>query len=392
MENEKTPLSTIQHSCNYSSESSELTACVTPQTPMTFARKTTTTSLPWHINLIHKIISNKTEVFAIKQKRITGVLQKLEAHHQAWLEEVAMDPQLPFHCFSLIEGLTKARPFFGKGRREEHVSSAEEDSGWDGASPYFSEGLNDTLCVCLRSAIPHHGSAAALTTLLRGAVELELVELSALQHITHQLTRRELPPGPSAADAVEVLWLLSLAVKRCKLPPPSLNSLLCGLSGAKLTPREALHVFSALVRFRDRSTNEVFEILTRRAVVDVGAYTTRDVVFALQAITLLDNSNIAYARASLQRCAELAPKMSAKEIGDVSKYLALLHSGRKYNSIAEGCAKELREALPAIAACAEELLGSFTLRDARNVLKCLTVHKVRHAILFSRLTPFVLDD
>ncbi|CCW59862.1 unnamed protein product [Phytomonas sp. EM1] len=395
MDNTQTLHSTVEPVCNKSSVSSELTTRATSQMSALRESKPTIASLPWHVNLIEKILSNKTLPFTTKQKRITGVVQKLETHHLEWLEEVAMDSNLPFHCYALLRALTKALPFFRdprRGRREGCSYTSEEDSKWSAASPYFSESLNDSLCVCLRTAIPKHSTTAELTTLLRGAVELELADLSSLKHISYKLTSRDRWMGSSASDAVEVLWLLSLAVRRCKLPPPPVNHLLCRLPSSKLTPREGLQVFSALIRLNDRAGNEVFEILSRRAVEDVGAYTTQDAIFALQAVALLDNSHIAFAGATIERCAELAPRMSAKNIGDIAKSLALLHSGRKYNVVAEGCAKELQRTLAAVATRAEELLGLFSLRDARHVLKCLTVHKVRHTILFSRLTPFVSDD
>lgn len=325
-----------------------------------------------------------------------------------WLAELtAKTPQaaLGSECAALLTSLRLSSHYMdshhserrsGAGAAGAHAFMTPEDADttWSGVSPFFSAELSDALCVCLRQAVQSTTlSSDDLRELLDCAVTLELSDAAALQSIVRQLTSREYCATCETKDLVETLRLLSLAVKRCKLQPPPLDHIFCRLPSEKaLSPRDALQVLSSLVRLRkNQSAVEVGNAVSRRAVPGVSTYTVKDIVFGLEAIAILNTCHEAYAGEVLSRCTELVPTMSPKAVGDVSKYVTFLQPHRPSHNVAVSCSREIRRLLPALERRAEALLGQFSLRDARCVLRCFTEHKVRHSILFSRLTPYVSD-
>lgn len=346
-----------------------------------------------------------------KRRRVQGIVRKMEAHCVDWLAELTLstrsDPGNANEAAVLLAALKQAKPFLESHRLErmggidsrkvqQFVSRDEADEGeWSGVSPYFGPELSDALCLCLRlAAAPSSQTPAAQQReLLDCAVTLELSDTDALQTLVRVLTSREYCATCSAHELVETLRLLSLAVKRCKLQPPPLDHVLCRLPGERaLSARDALQVLSSLVRLKDsQRAVEVANAVSRNAVASVPLYTVKDVVYGLEAVAILNTCHEAYAGAVLDRCTELAPSMTPRALGDVCKYVALLQPHRPANNVAVSCSREIRRVLPALAQRAEELVGTFSLRDARYVLRCLTQHKVRHSLLFSRLTPFASD-
>lgn len=343
-----------------------------------------------------------------KRRRVHGVVRKLEERHIEWLGELhIVNPAASGRdCAALLAALRTARPFLhthrlqrsgGANNREaRHFIPAEEaESDWTGVSPYFLPEVSDALCLCLRlSSEAYRDRPDKLLVLLDCAVSLELGDTEAMQTLVIGLTARDHCANCSAHELVDTLRLLSLAVKRCKLQPPPLDHIFCRLPSEKaISPRESLHVLSSLVRLRNNQRAvEVGSAVSRNAVSGVPEYGVKDVVFGLEAVAILNVCHETYAAAVLDRCTDLAPVMSTKELGDVCKYVGLLQPHRPTNNVALSCGREMRRVLPALEARAEQLLGTFSLRDARYVLRCFSQHKARHSILLSRLTPYANDS
>ncbi|KAG5491835.1 hypothetical protein JIQ42_01744 [Leishmania sp. Namibia] len=277
-------------------------------------------------------------------------------------------------------------------RRARH--DPHEGETWSGASPYFSLPTSDLLCACLRECAmgdPKTGPEV-LRELLLCAVKLELGELEVLQHIVHILTKTDACRHQTPSEQVELLNNVSLAVKRCKLPVPPLDLVLCGVLRTTLSARENLLVLSSIHRLKHTHAADVAAIVSRRAAKQIGEYNFKDVVYALEVAALLPGCNEVFVAGVLKRAGTLAPRMSPKQLGVVCKYVALLNPSRRQNTVAYSCGRELRALMPLLVERAERLLGQFRLHEARYVLRCFREHKVRHSLIFSRLTPIAEDD
>lgn len=346
-----------------------------------------------HCRLLRTITSSHDSV-SVKRRRLSGVLAKLETSGVEWIAEAPSEAQRAKGCKLLLSTLSAAVPLM-KQKDNLQLGGGVGMSGsatWSGVSPYFTETTNDTLCMCLQLSTKSASGPVELLELLGIAVNLQLSAIEPLECLVVQLTTRSFCAQAPLSQLVELLRLLSLAVKRCKLPPPPLDYLFCRLPHANLGSRESLQVLSSLVRLNDNKGREVCSVVSRKASQQVETYTVRDVIYGLEAVAMLDTCNCTYAGVVLDRCAELAPTMNSKEVGDVCKYISLLNTHRSRNAVAFALTPELRRVLPAIVERAQQLLGQFSLRDARCILRCLNEHHVRHSILFSRLTPFVSGD
>ncbi|KAH9577273.1 hypothetical protein LSM04_001635 [Trypanosoma melophagium] len=337
-----------------------------------------------HCKLLQKIMDTE-ESDNTRRKRIRGVLKKMEANYMNWLAECGA-----VECLQLLDTLRKVSPYFkgNRGSPKDAHSSAE----WSGASPYFTAQFSDWLCAVLQRAARHASRPEEELALLSAAAELELADTQTLQQLTHKLTSREYAAKASPDDLVRVLRLVSLLVKRCRMPIPPLDHVLCRLPSAKLNSRESLTVLSSLLRLRERHGVDVARAVSRRAIAYVETYTAKDVIFALEAIALLNCCHEAYTGAVLDRCTSLHTQLQPHELGSICKYIAMLDSSRVSNDTALSCAKELRRLLPALLIRTEELLGRFSLRDAQCILKCFERHKLHHSVVFSRLTPLASEN
>ncbi|KEG15438.1 hypothetical protein DQ04_00071060 [Trypanosoma grayi] len=332
-----------------------------------------------HCRLVQRITESQNPEY-LKRKRIRGVLRKMETNHMEWLEECG-----PRECVLLLKALAGASRYLG--RDHSATMGVPYDDDWSGASPHFSPGFNDWLCAALQRSAQHASGAEERIALLAAAAELELADTPVLQQLCQPLTSREYTANASPADLVSVLRVSSLLVKRCRMPLPPLNHVLFRLMTAKLDSRQSLTVLSSLLRLRERHGVEVVRAVSRRATDHVATYTPRDVVYALEAIALLNCCHEAYTGAVLDRCTELHAVLQPTELGSICKYVAMLNSSRTNNDAALSCAKELRRLLPALLNRTEQLLGRFSLRDARCILRCFEQHKIHHSVVFSRLTP-----
>ncbi|RNF09409.1 hypothetical protein TraAM80_02207 [Trypanosoma rangeli] len=348
------------------------------------ARSSESHGLVDHCRLLQKIHTGEDPEH-VRRKRIEGVVRKMEANYTQWLTECGVKESL-----QVLHALASVARYLKRHRPATTDLQAGEEE-WSGASPYFSPGVSDWLCVLLERAALHASRPEDCLALLRAAAELELADTQALQHLCRQLTRQEYTGSAAPAELVCVLRLISLLVKRCRMPIPQLDCLLCRLHTAPLDARQALNVLSSLLRLRERHSVHVVRSVSWRAVEHVATYTPKDVIYALQAIVMLSGCHETYAGAVLNRCIVLHAELKPTELGSVCKYVAMLSGSRANNETALCCSKELRRLLPALLSRAEQLLGCFSLRDARCVLRCLDQHKVHHAVVFSCLTPFVSE-
>ncbi|KAG5494136.1 hypothetical protein JKF63_01971 [Porcisia hertigi] len=365
-------------------------------------------------HLLHSIC-NEQQPETVRRRRIRGVIHKMESsivesftastaslttpqRHdfmRRWLRSLAaVVKYLPRQEASLCApgGVEAGRFSPRSSRRARH--DKDESETWSGASPYFSLVTGDLLCLCLRECAMNDPRAepAVWRELLLCAVRLELGEVDVLQHIIHLLTNTDVCRHQTCSEQVELLNNVSLAVKRCKIPLPRLDRLLCGLPAATLSPRENLLILSALHRLQHTHAADVVASVSRRAAKQTDEYNIKDVIYALEVAALLPGCNEVFVAGVLTRASALAPDMSPKQLGAVCKYVGLLNPSRRQNTLAHSCGRELRALLPLLVEGAERLLGQFRLREARYVLRCFREHKVRHSLIFSRLTAIMEGD
>lgn len=382
-------------------------------------------SLTYTCRLLDTICAAK-QPEQVKRKRVRGAVHKMEssivdsfaaasaiappqkrlACLQEWLRALAQSVEyLPRHDLHHSAGAAvddEAERFSSRSPRRTRSSAAAgeaDDDAWSGASPYFTLQTNDVLCLCLREcamAAPedhtHRAAQTRLRSLLQYAVVLELGDVEVLRHLVHALTTVDACRHLSPQEAVPLLHFISLAVKRCKLPAPPLDRLLSLLPGATLTARESLLVLGALHRMPTVHAGDVVASVSRRAAPQVATYNVKDVVYGLEVSSLLAGCSEVYAAAVLDRAGALSMSMTPHQLGSVCKYVALFSPARRQNTLAYACGAELRRLLPLLVERAEQLVRQFHLRDSRNVLRCFREHKVRHSLIFSRLTPIADDN
>lgn len=370
-----------------------------PQSPITFH---------YTASLLDTIMQSP-QSYHVKQKRALNAIAKLNGDivsSFALTSVATSNRSKPDQCLHLLRSLSRVRPLLVK-HEDASVSSSLRRSAssragaaadalqepWTAASPFFSLEMNDVLCLCLRECVYSNEvvSSQSFLELLSIAVLLELGDTVVLQHIIETLTKPSECRRRSLSDQVELLRLISLAVKRCKLPQPRLDRVLCVLPGSVLSSRASLVVLSSLLRLRYFYATDVIGSVSRKAVHYANDYTAQDVVFALEVCALLPGCNEVFAGSVLNRCAALAPSFTPKQLGTCCKYIALLNPSRRTSSIASTCSSELRALLPMLVERAVELLGEFNLREAQCVLRCFREHHVRHSLIFSKLTPIAGD-
>ncbi|KPI88236.1 hypothetical protein ABL78_2660 [Leptomonas seymouri] len=371
-------------------------------------------SLSYTCRLLDNIRGSNQSV-SVKRKRIRGAVHKMEAgvvdsfaaasatllpaEKHELMRQLLQSLSQSVEYLARHEGCRKgdveeSERFSSRSpRRHRHTSTGDVEV-WSGASPFFSLRTNDILCFCLRECAMDVGDTqpVLLQELLKYAVVLELGDVEVLQHMAHALTTVDACRQRTTAELVQLVHYISLAVKRCKLPAPPLDRLLSSLSVATLNARENLVVLGALHRMPTVRAGDVVASVSRRAAAQVSAYNVKDVVYGLEVSALLAGCSEVYASALLDRAGVLAPATTPRQLGSICKYVALLNPSRRDNNMAYSCGAELRRLLPLLVERAEQLLGQFHLRDSRSVLRCLREHKVRHSLLFSRLTPLAEDN
>lgn len=282
----------------------------------------------------------------------------------------------------------------------------------------------------------HHHSAetpskeevARLYEVIHHCVQLEVCDLATIASASRALMSKPAALVMSNDDLVDALHVVTLCHKRRRMPLASMDPFLLRLQAAKdLNGRQLLMVLSSLARVHRGSpqNSETSKILSRRlgvrflASMEHGGprpapvtscksancshdhhgsekgvethetFSNKDIVFALRVATLSEvvASFISVTmEQTVVRCHTLTPE----EIGNVCKYLKKMHTSPQLGHITRNtCGKETRRLLPRLLTRTNDLLGQFSLRDARHVLECLDSFQQRHSVIFSQLTPFV---
>lgn len=276
-----------------------------------------------------------------------------------------------------------------------HVSKSGSEDGDGGASPFSATVFQDFISLCVEVATPATSKDVhlSLLSLLSAAVALE-ASGAPLEVLCRRLTTEEWVLQSSPHTMCTSLHLVSLAVKRCQMMPPSLFFLFSRLAAvSKWESGEVLRILSSLTRLRLPYDMEVSSRVSRFGVDHVKHYTGKEVVFALTAIAYLKTIDECYASEVLRRCVDVMGHASADLVGDVSKYVALLStSQRQHHAVAVSCAPLIQRVVYSIADRSLQLLGKFSLRDAKYVLRCLQQYNVKHSLVFASLVPFALTS
>lgn len=382
----------------------------------------------YHTRLLSSILSSSssTDTLHRKQRRVMGIIQKLEKDAPAWLlpslerrkecsgerkEQLGLKGEEVVELLSAMASAknlflgTKKYGSFGRGGGS---GGGGGGSLWppspSGESCFASPAFQDFISLCVgvgatcadsssSSHHDHHHHHQPLLSLLSAAITLE-ASGAPLEELCRFVTTAEfLRRLSSPAMRCATFHLVSLAVKRCGVLPPSLLSLFSSLAEVpRWEHEEVLFILSAFVRVHSSFDMEVACRVSHLGIAHVPQYTVKDLVFALTAMAYLKKIDERYAGEVLQRCVEILPQTSPREVGDISKYMALLNANRARlgsNRIAASafCAPLIRRVVYTIADRSGKLLGKFSIREAKYVLRCLKQHDVRHGLVFASLVP-----
>lgn len=380
-----------------------------------------------HTCLLCAIVSSPNDGLHRKRRRVRGVVRKIVDDAPLWLLPSLVKKRRTFSASfvssattpltSVSKSGTSSVQYYEAKKEVEQVGHDQEvipfltamasakrllfegvpyDSGRgeDGASPFTAAMFQDFISLCVEVATPATlNDPSLLLSLLSAAVALE-ASGAPLEELCRRVTTEKWFLQSSPHTMCTALHLVSLAVKRCQMVPPSLFFLFSRLAAvSKWESRDVLRILSSLTRLRSPYDMEVSNRVSRFGVDHVKHYTGKDVVFALTAIAYLKKMDECYASEVLRRCVDVMAHASADLVGDVSKYVALLNtSQRQQHTVAASCAPLIQRVVYTIADRSLQLLGKFSLRDAKYVLRCLQQYNVKHSLVFASLVPFALTS
>jgi hypothetical protein len=290
-------------------------------------------------------------------------------------------------------GLSRVR----REHYERMTSFVENDkhSNWSGSSPYFSDETTMALSAWLSVAENSLTDPRDRLLLLRAAVQLEIGDVRTLQMLARSVCSKAAAVKWSPSELCAVVHVVSLALKRRKAAPPDLTFILASIAPQKnLSVADSLQVLTALVRIRERRCWDVADALSRRLVSKVDLFSSNEVVFAMEVVALLEGCSEQFAVRVIDACVVHAPRLSPKGLADVCKYITVIGNATMKAGNCGGSilSRGIRRLLPALEQRAESLLGSFSRRDARCVMKCFQAFHVRNSIVFSQLTPLISSE
>jgi hypothetical protein len=273
------------------------------------------------------------------------------------------------------------------------------------SSPYIADDVHDWLSAHLHQYVATRTIQNALPPadvhrIIKSAVQVEIGDARTYSIAFQILLRKENVNSLCCIETLtDMLSTISLAVKRKRSPiPPTIDRLIGQLHLTlervkELKGRFGLSILSSLIRLRPRAYPDTVRLVSRRLEASAGLFTAQDTVFALRAISLLSNVSNVFAVRVISQTLVLAPKLTPADLGNVCKQLTAIRQSRSTHHIVTATGgKEVRRLLPVLLKRAEELLGSFSLRDARCVLLCFECFDLRHSVVFSQLTPLVSSD
>ena len=270
----------------------------------------------------------------------------------------------------------------------------DKHSNWSGSSPYFSDDALIVLSAWLSTAEASVTCPRDRLMLLTAAVQLEVGDVRTLHALARSVCGKAAVSRWSTSELCKVVHVVSLALKRRKATPPDLTYVLAAIAAQKdLTVYDALRVLTALVRIRERRCWDVADTVSRRLAAKVDSFTNSELVFAIEIVALLDGCNEQFAVRVIDSCVTRASSFSPKNVADVCKYIAIIGKSSTRGDLANSIlSRGLRRLLPALVQRADALLGKFSLRDARCVMRCFQAFDMRHSIVFSQLTPLISSE
>ena len=267
------------------------------------------------------------------------------------------------------------------------------------SSPYVSNDLADMLGAwmdrCIARATPSLSKRPYAETLelLETCAFLHIGGDSALREIGNTVTSTQVLRSMTLADVVRALDAISLITKRMGIVfTRGISNILVNIGSKELSSEQTLIVLSSLVRTREERQLEIVRQLTRRGMSHVAGYTPQEIVFGLRAATLLRNVHEGYVLHLLGTAASKVILMGPSTLGTLCHLLEMMKGSKRSSHFLTGPAqRELNKLLPVILEQTKKHLGKFTLRDARYIMRCLTVFKMRHAVVFAELTNLITE-
>ena len=289
-----------------------------------------------------------------------------------------------------------------RSKRPHHESTAylhNPREGNSSRSPYLSNEFADFLAAWMDRSVA--GAQPPLSKRPHHEV-LDLAETCIFLHIGGDSTFREIGnilTSPAALkslpidEVLQVLDALTLVTKRIGIVyVRGISNVLSRIGSNDLTPRQGLIVLSGLVRVKEERSLEVVRNVTRKGIPHIANYSPQDIVFGLRAATFLHNVHEAYATNLIAAATAKAPLMSPSTLGSLCHLLEIMKGSKRSSHLLTGTAqREVNRLMPAILERTKQHIGKFSLRDARYVMRCLTVFKMRHSVVFAELTALITE-
>lgn len=298
-----------------------------------------------------------------------------------------------------LAALSEASTLFASDRQAAYSSSTsfldtQQDSDVSFCSPYVAEDDNDVLAAWLRDAALCCDDATTMFELLTYAVQLEIGDPDTLHTMARALCQKSWVQAMTPSEVAQTLHIISVCFKRKKITVPSLDNLLVPITQsatiAKFSQSELIMILSTIVRLKDRKYWDATRLVSRKLASFAPNFSNRDIIYSLRAVAYADGCSELFAAAVLEACAAKCSTFSTKELGDVCKLIRGIHLSRGTGHLTTAtCGKEVRRLLPMLLSRANELLGEFSLRDARAVLECMEAFRLKHSIVFAQLTRLV---
>lgn len=180
-----------------------------------------------------------------------------------------------------------------------------------------------------------------------------------------------------------------VSTRGVSLPPLDSCLLKLGSEIPKLSATSLVKVLSLLTTLRENRHHHLLLTVATRLAHHDDQLNCKD---AVQAIRFIANSPVPHLRLAsrlLVDCTRLVPDMSTWEVSEMCRSLYRIHKVRTVMDIPATCSVELRYLFIPLVRRIEGFHKTLSYNEAKSVLRCLEVYKVRHGVLFSYLTPFV---
>jgi hypothetical protein len=266
-------------------------------------------------------------------------------------------------------------------------------------SPYLSNDFADFLAAWMDRSVIHANPPLSKRPYQE---VLDLVETCTFLHVGGDATLREAGNILTTTSALKALSMdqvvqaldsLTLVTKRVGIVyVRGISNILTRIGYNELTLRQGLVVLSSLVRVKEERSLEVVRLVTRKSIPFVSRYSHHDIIFGLRAAAFLHNVHEGYATSLIAAATAKVPTMSPSTLGALCHLMELMKGSKRSAHLLHGTAlREVNRLMPAILERTKQLLGRFSLKDARYVMRCLTLFKTRHSVVFAELTRLITE-